>query len=601
MRVRVVKVAGRDGMGLSRHAGRGHATGVDDRLTQGGQRQSQAALGGVAVRHDYADLALLIAVVLFCIPLVNPRGDFPLNDDWAYGLTARFLAAHGAFRPTDWGSMTLLTNAAWGALFCPGGSCSFTALRASTLCVSLCGGAASYALVAIMGGARPMALVAGLAAAFNPLYFLLSYTFMTDVLFYVLCTLASVTLLRAIEGGHARLLWVGAGLAAAATLSRQIGLCVPAGFLLASMICVKPRAQGWLRAALPLAISLGALRLFEAAMRAAQGLPARYNENLGTLRVMLTHPALLAGQVFHNAVVVLMYLGLFSLPAVLVLNGVTRQLETRAGRRGIFACLAGLLLIAAAGLAMHANVLMPLARNCIGRTGMGPLTLRDTLILGLPDQPDLPIWFWLLVTCVSAYGAACLLTMMALSLAPLVAKVARWQTLAPRERGAVFLLTTTGAYFAPVLIAGVYDRYMIVGPAFIAAALAGLAAPASRAARGRVFWPAVLLACLAAFAICGTHDYLAWNRARWAALRTLTAEQHVPAGEIDGGFEFNGLLGYDPAYVASPYKSWWWVRDPAYMVSFGALPGYDVVTQMPYDAWLPPHTGRVLVLRRQGG
>jgi hypothetical protein len=98
--------------------------------------------------------------------------------------------------------------------------------------------------------------------------------------------------------------------------------------------------------------------------------------------------------------------------------------------------------------------------------------------------------------------------------------------------------------------------------------------------------------------VAATHDYLSWNRARWLALRHLTEENGVPPREIDGGFEFNGLYAYDPEYRRRPPKSFWWVQDDKYVLSFGPLPGYEVAERYPYESWLPLRTGTIFVLRR---
>ena len=58
--------------------------------------------------------------------------------------------------------------------------------------------------------------------------------------------------------------------------------------------------------------------------------------------------------------------------------------------------------------------------------------------------------------------------------------------------------------------------------------------PAERV--GRLAWLAAL--ALAWWAIVGTHDYMEWNRARYAGL-ALLARDGVDVREIDGGVEHN--------------------------------------------------------------
>ena len=82
-----------------------------------------------------------------------------------------------------------------------------------------------------------------------------------------------------------------------------------------------------------------------------------------------------------------------------------------------------------------------------------------------------------------------------------------------------------------------------------------------------------VLAPLALYAVACTRDYLTWNDRRWTALHSLTAEHHIPPEHIDGGFEFNGLNLFDPAYEPKQGKSSWWVVDDRYVVAFGPISG----------------------------
>ncbi len=109
---------------------------------------------------------------------------------------------------------------------------------------------------------------------------------------------------------------------------------------------------------------------------------------------------------------------------------------------------------------------------------------------------------------------------------------------------------------------------------------------------------ALILAGLAMFAVLGTRDYFAWNRLRWTALRQLMAEEKVTPADIDGGFEFNGLYLYDPAYKEDPAKSWYWVDRDSYVLSFAKLPGFTVRKRYLYSHWLPPYIGSIFVLKK---
>ena len=134
---------------------------------------------------------------------------------------------------------------------------------------------------------------------------------------------------------------------------------------------------------------------------------------------------------------------------------------------------------------------------------------------------------------------------------------------------------------------------------------------ATIAATSAVTWTPtslVLASALAWYAVAGTHDYLAWNRARYAGLVELTAAG-VPPEQIDGGMEYNGWtlaarLNHWPTDAdarvgqAPTQKSWWWVVDDRFVVSFRPLPGYGVRQSIPFSRWLPPGEGRIVVLER---
>ncbi len=65
---------------------------------------------------------------LICMLLIDPRGDFPLNDDWAYARSVYDLFEKGEFILVDWGAMTLVAQVYIGAFFCKIFGLSFTAV-----------------------------------------------------------------------------------------------------------------------------------------------------------------------------------------------------------------------------------------------------------------------------------------------------------------------------------------------------------------------------------------------------------------------------------------------------------------------------------------
>lgn len=169
------------------------------------------------------------------------------------------------------------------------------------------------------------------------------------------------------------------------------------------------------------------------------------------------------------------------------------------------------------------------------------------------------------------------------------------------EITALFLLLSVIIYLTPLLATGFFDRYLIPAIPLLAVATTCPFQPFPRmnAKIGGV--AAAILVMLSLLAICGTRDYLEWNRLRWRATDDLTTNLKVKADEIDGGFEFNGLHFYNPHYdPLDSKKSWWWVQKDTYLISDGPVPGYGTVKKYEYFHWLPPYTGQVLVLKKSG-
>jgi dolichyl-phosphate-mannose--protein O-mannosyl transferase len=104
-----------------------------------------------------------------------------LNDDWSYGQAVRNLIQSHEYQLTNWTSMPLLTQVLWGALFSLPAGFSFTALRFSTLFLSLAALMLLLLLVRSRGEPLLPGLLAPLLLLFNPVYLDLSHTFMTDV------------------------------------------------------------------------------------------------------------------------------------------------------------------------------------------------------------------------------------------------------------------------------------------------------------------------------------------------------------------------------------------------------------------------------------
>jgi Dolichyl-phosphate-mannose-protein mannosyltransferase len=553
------------------------------------------------------DLALLGIAWTITASIVDPSGNFPLNDDWAYARTVRHLIDSGDYHPLENTTMTLATNVLWGSLFsiCSTGL-DFVALRSSTLFASFLGIAGIYIFVREFRQSRQLALCAAATVAFNPLYFSLSFTFMTDVLFAVLCIWAILFFSRNLQTGALLDSVLGTAISLAATLSRQLGICIPLAFCIVRLLVPQPRGTKVLVATIPALTCGGALILFLHWLRVTGKLPTLYGLQMQGVVQSFMDVKVLMWNVVNNEFVVSAYLGLFLLP--LLLLSVGSLLRTRAPRGYIAIGIGALLVVAGACARSRAGLpmLMPLLSNIMIKSGIGPLTLRDTYLLELDNVPSLPFGFWFIVTLLSLIGSVLLVARLIAELLGTVGGVLSNLRLEPSNSYSFFGILCGGTYLLPLLPSPfIYDRYLIPAAIFFLFSIACGTVEQRRRASPIVALLALsylVMGALCWYSLTGTRDYLAWNRLRWGALRELTLQRLVPATEIDGGYEFNGLFLYDPnydvlAHLNDTHKSYWWVQNDTYMIAFGPVPGYKVICKYTERSWRG-QTYQVVVLKK---
>jgi 4-amino-4-deoxy-L-arabinose transferase-like glycosyltransferase len=162
---------------------------------------------------------------------VNPLADFPLNDDWSYSKSVKFLLEKNQLTIGNWCAMTLVTQIYWGFLWTKIFGFTFTVLRFSNLFSSCLALFVLFLLVYRMSGNSRMAFWAGLVLLFIPLYFNLSNTFMTDVNFVTLLLLYLLVAHNYLMTGKRWLFVPLLAISVAITLLRQYGLVLPLALL----------------------------------------------------------------------------------------------------------------------------------------------------------------------------------------------------------------------------------------------------------------------------------------------------------------------------------------------------------------------------------
>ncbi len=481
------------------------------------------ACGRAASRWSAAEVLPVVLVLLgFAVAcaLVTPLTDVPVIDDWAYAYSVRRLLESGRFQVLDFSCRYNLVQTLWGALFSLPHGVSNASLRMSTLALAAVAIVALYDLLRRRLERPWLAAAAVAVLAFNPVFFSLALSFMTDVQLLGLLSLSFWLFDRGVRRPQIGWGWTAAALslAVAAYLVRELAVAAPFAMLAALAVAGPPGVsrRRLLGLAVGVVASFAAVWAWIAWVRApTEGLAVRAQ---GLRYLLDVSPLVYSGAVIHLGLTT----AFFASPLALATLG--RQSLRRA-------------LPAAAVLCVLAAALqgIPFGRGEV----LSPLGLGMSRVL-LPGEPRL-----------STAGQA--LRVVALLLSALSFTVIAQETWMLLRRRSAALMDALWLLFAAaqlVLLMVLWlwqDRYyLILVPAVLW--LLGLRA-ARLGVNRRVL--AAGLAIFAALAVLGTRENFALSRTSWEAEAWLR-RQGVPAAQIDAGYVLNGVRLYAEADEYAP-------------------------------------------------
>lgn len=478
--------------------------------------------------REAAALSAAFWLVVLALPALP---GVPVNDDWAYASSAYGLAKEGTLRLSDWGTPTLVVQAAWGALFSRLLGPTASALRLSTLILAWL---AVLSLLSLLKKEKARLEAAALLIV-SPLFLALAPSFMTDV--------------PALSLGL-----IGLALAAPGEGERRPGRLFAAGCLFALAYGVR---QNY--AVLPIILA-AARRDRRAAVLLLAPLAAFAAAHAGWLRwvhgpTLNRYPLLFGAELAAPWPVVValrllagaLYAGLFALPFSLagLLDDPRRRFAETSRARWALA----LLPLPFAFMGGHLPLPRSTSREDLFGTGLmdvcsylSPQGLGCWMIEGQSSRVAPP---WL----PAALTAAALLGWAGLALC--------WPS--RRERRPGVLVASLAALAAAVLPAGsFFDRYWLpLAPAALAAGAAGFSG-SPRATR--VLRASGLLCALLCWAAAA--DYMRATRAAWGLGETAVS------------------LGIGPARVKASLD-WCWANDWEPEVNIRKLLGIKDPTKVP--------------------
>lgn len=234
---------------------------------------------GQYLRHIYSRYSAIIwlfFVYVLCEIIVNPIGEFPLNDDWAYTKALNTFRFNHEVNIGTWPAMTLLTHILWGFGFTSVFGFSFFVLRMSTLISSLVGLIVLNKIIRQFSEHTYYALIASFVLLFNPIYFNLCNTFMTDVNFNTLLLLGVYFSVNYFKNRKIRNVFPVMCVSILLVLLRQYGLILPLCFLFGCFFVSDKRLLSSSLALVNFLITWGILKYYESFLRATLSSKAMY-------------------------------------------------------------------------------------------------------------------------------------------------------------------------------------------------------------------------------------------------------------------------------------------------------------------------------------
>lgn len=527
--------------------------------------------------------------------IVNPIGNFPLNDDWAYAKNVFYLSEHGILRFSDWPAMTLISQMLWGAAFCKVFGFSFTVLRFSVLLLGLAGLNLMYVFLRKLTDNQLLALFSSLVFFLNPLFFSLSYTFMTDVPFLVTILAALFFYVKYFYNDNKiSYLLIAVFFSMLASFIRQTGLILPltifAGHFLLTRRFTKQLAWYFVSVIFISAM----LYAYIVWLKASGNLSGSFST--GSELLKQGNPGDFLRKIHLRSGILLLYNGLFLLPLLLLIFKSWWKTLSLLQKQILFP-LALILTLPVFAAWDHVPV-----SNLLSRYGLAPRLLKDAY-WGMNLRPFLSDFGFFALKIGGTLGSLMIIFYSLCIVAKFPWKKSSDQDLNHPVFGSInqlklrfISLLMIAAYWLFLMLGNYFfDRYylfflpffilLFVPARFISSAFANTLA-------------VVILVIYSFFSISGTHDYLAFNRARWQALTKLVASGITPA-EIDGGFEFNGWYQTHARNPDTDFgKSWWFVKDDRYLITSGDFCGFRKKEKYHFSSYLSFSRDSVFIYER---
>jgi hypothetical protein len=493
-------------------------------MALGGHRAG-AVTAESAQSHAVRNGLICAFVVAACVWAAYPVAEMGFIDDWSYAKMAQVFAQTGHIVYNGGTAPMLGWQGMWGALFIKLFGFSFTVMRLSMLPIAIAAIFLFHAILVRFGVNPRNAVLGTLTLGLSPLFLPLAASYMTDVpgLFVILLCLYLCQRAVAANSSNATIAWL-----CLAAATNVVGGTVRQIAWLGALVMV-PSAGWLLRKRRGVLLTSSLLWTISAAgvfvcMRWFAKQP--YHQPESMYKVSAFSHTTLARQLYVELMSAALCLLLLVYPILVAWLPKIRLLNR--------AALLRIALIILVFSFFEWTTRLPWLPNVIQEE----LAARRTDLYTLTPPPlFLPGWCQKLISLLVIAAVWVLMIDMRGRLGP--PQATNKTDPDPSWENILWLLGPFILCYCALIAhqLAIFDRYLL--PMMAAAILCLLKLHQKRIAETLPTISIAILAVFALSAICGTHDWFAWSRARLTAIDEIRASG-VPRTEIQGGFEYDG-------------------------------------------------------------
>lgn len=529
----------------------------------------------------------LTIIWVFAILIVNPNGEFPLNDDWSYTLNAKSLAIENKILFDDFGAMTLIVHTIWGAFFCKLFGFSLTTLRISTLVLGWGTTLVSFLFYQEGGLNQKRAFGACLLLMFNFFFFANSFTYMTEVPFLFFFISASYFFIKGIQTNKWIDIIISTTFTILATLVRQIGIILPLAFLFIVIFKNKLSFKNLIFSSFPFLTSIASLSLFNKWRKVNYGL-SKYYGNINDIVENIQNGKLMYA-LLHQSYSYFVLWGLFLLPLfILLIPYFWKKYSSKEKSVSVFITL----------IISFPFFLIP-NKTFMGNTfvnlGVGPHVLPSSSGLS-PTSIGMNDWNNLYTV---GFFAGILLLKWVLIKTFHSFFLLKNKKSNSTDWSKTFSLTFFFGYFIFLMLNNYHiDRYCLIAFPFLILLLV----PIEESIKIPIFLKVVagiVFISFSTFSIFSTHDYLSWNRARWKLIDYSLNKKSIPSSHLNGGFEYKGYYKI-PNFVDTDWEDLaeWNTHQEQYKIAFSKQCKYKPIQAESYLRYIPFREDSIFLLKK---